>query len=363
MWTTHQRRLIGALALVAVVGCGDPSLPGAKGATIVAVSQATHLSVADVETGRVVARPVPVSTFVVAHGLSPDSSTLYLFDIDPEGGGPQLIAMDLRSLRVLWREPYPVRVDPARDRPGSRLRGDEFLTQHLDSAGVPGILALDPTTRGRLRFAGPFDGISAGLSRLPQSSIWPSGAVLVGGTRTVRIAPSVGSLFFLDPETLETVDSVVVNPRSGTSYGGVDQVLPSTDGRYVYALLERSVVRYGVVERAILNRVPRPASGNLAIAPNGQAVYLTDAGHVESPGSGLIYVFGPDLSPRSSINVRVRTHGAAVSPDGSRLYVAAGDPYRLGENRGRILVVDPAAGRLLQEIPLEGWRASDVFLR
>ena len=86
-------------------------------------------------------------------------------------------------------------------------------------------------------------------------------------------------------------------------------------------------------------------------------------------------MFDANLRPRTPINLRgvvdtggqyIQTNGAAVSRDGTRIYVAAGSASYgplYGIQPGRVLVVDTVTGKLLKETPVEGWLTRAIFVR
>jgi DNA-binding beta-propeller fold protein YncE len=139
---------------------------------------------------------------------------------------------------------------------------------------------------------------------------------------------------------------------------------------------DNRILRYDLLERRVAADVPLPSRGKLAISPDGRALYLTDHGDGRNySGSGYLYVFDADLRPRAPIDLRevantggqyIQTNAAAVSADGTRVYVAAGSASRgplFTAQPGRVLVVDAGTGKILKEVPVEGWLTRDIFVR
>jgi len=364
-----------------LAACGSiqaPVEPGRSSETLITLGEAEHMTVVDGETGRIIARPGPLSRFAVVRQVSPDGRTIYVFD---PGSGPsqpaEVVAVDMGTFRVRWREPWPIRSSDDERPLGPRLAGTEVLLQNASWRGNQGVIALDDSSRQVRAFWGPAAVPLRGLTRLPSRLRGVPGDVVVGGARPGRSGTFTGCLYILDGATLSVRDSIVVVPASSNPFGGIDEVLASPDGRRVYVAAGRTLVSYDLVERRAVasTGLPTVGTGRLAIAPDGRSLYYTDAGDGRNfPGSGFVHVFDAELKPRPPIDLRsvgpggrpIQTNHAAVSSDGKLLYVAAGSASRgplYGVQYGRVLVIDAATGALIKEIATGDWYVQDIIIR
>jgi DNA-binding beta-propeller fold protein YncE len=193
------------------------------------------------------------------------------------------------------------------------------------------------TTRDPVGFIGPLAVMA--MAAVPPGPAYADGAVLVVGSRSTSPS-SVGQLFVLDGATMAIRDSVTLVPSLGLDRGGFTQVVAAPDRVHVYAVAATGVYEYDLVARQVIATGPRLGSGVLAIAPDGQRLYLSDAGNFDFPGSGKIFVYDAalhvlpafDLSTASISGVVPVTHGLTTSHDGRRLYVTSGSVFlgRLG---------------------------------
>ena len=139
------------------------------------------------------------------------------------------------------------------------------------------------------------------------------------------------------------------------------------------------IYKCDLVTHTVLAAQSHPFVGThtlLALAPDGQRLYLPDAGdEFNSPGSGIIYVYGSNLEALEPIDLHASAsvdgkpptmHGAAVSADGKLLYVAAGSAATgptFEAQPGRLLVVDALRGNLLGTTALGVWLPRLLFVQ
>lgn len=129
--------------------------------------------------------------------------------------------------------------------------------------------------------------------------------------------------------------------------------LPANDGRSLYVASSTSLIRYDLVASRVTAAVPTPSTGGLALADNGTLV-LADSGiGFSAPGSGLVYIFGPDLELQGTVDMStplggrphgpeaIRTLSVAIDRKRSWAYVVAGTPS-IGPpaQPDRVLIID-----------------------
>jgi len=380
------RRYIHRLAALFSIGVGlscQDSLAPLSGETIIVSNQAPGLALVSAELARVVGRIQPIDAYKSSFARSPDSTTLYFV------GGSDLIALDTRSFDIRWRERrisdgvrrflkdgieiYGVGatgVSPD----GSRLFvSGAYLG--LAEAGVPsGIAVLDAGNRARAGFVDSLFVIDNGLFALPPGPVAAGGAMVAVGRRLQRAKPFLDWLFVIDPLTLRIVDSAAVAPPV-TGCCSIDFAIPAKDGRHVYVSGSSTLYKFDLLTHQIV-ATARPTNGFLTLSPDGQTLYVTDYGiQVELPGSGRISVYSGDLEPQGYIDISESaavngapptTWHAAVSRDGSRLYVTSGTSHiagNFGEQPARLLIVDVVKRQLIKAVPLGDWSPADLFVR
>lgn len=385
-----SRIRLAAVLVCCIVGaaCRGPHEPVPVGETIIlpvgAGSSTARFAVLDGESGRVLMQSAPVPGYMDAFALSPDGAVLYFTAFERTLPEKELIAMDTRSLQILWRERLS---DIARrSRVGEvRLHGNYALASSPDGGrllvadaergGVHGIAVLDARTRDPVGFIGPLSVPPGGIVSLPAGAGGASAAIFVVGTRGSTAGASVGQLFVLDGAMLEMQDSASFGPPLNDHFGGLRQVLAAPGGRYAYVAGVDRLYRYDLVGHRIVGSTPRPSPGRLSISPDGETLYLTDPGDGRtSAGSGLLFVYDADLAQRSPISLReASSHGigpvtnwTVVGRDGRRVYVTAGTASRgplYGPQSAQVLIVDAAAGKLLRAVPLGAHGVAPVFVR
>jgi len=277
---------------------------------------------------------------------SVNGATVYA-RVTNETRGAELVAIDTRTFSVVWREPVS---DGRRQRvvDGVELWGATALAASPDGSRlfvarayrdrVPGVAVLDAETRAVVGFVDSLF-VTAELVALPPGVGAPVGAILALGARTMNDRPAADSLFVIDPATLEVLHADAVRPRSGAGPRvQLWEALPAPDGRHVYVVASEGIFKYDLVSRIVVASAFPPSLGSLAIAPDGQELYLTGPGvGFDHPSSGLLYLFGPDLQRREPIDLR------SVALDRMPL--------------------DPAARVVRSAIDLGDWGGGRVFVR
>lgn len=317
--------------------------------------------------------------YVDAAALSPDSAIAYADGFSGSGRDNELVALDSRSLKVLWRERLSEIEQRSAAGPlvlfggpgGSAIAPDGGrLVLRARRNDTVGLAVLDLERRQPVGFVGPFWSVS--LTALPARAELPEGAVVLAGTR-VKNWQSAGVLFVLDPRTLEVADSAILVPSFQGSWGGLVQALPAPDGRHVYALGADRIYKYDLVERRVVATVQRPHGllhATLAVSPDGGTLYLTDPGDgFDILGSGTIPVFSAELQAREPVDLRYlrlaglppQTRYVAFSRDGALAYVTAGT-HRFDGQEAHLLVVDVATATLRSVVFLGGWGAPRLFV-
>jgi len=380
----------GVVALVASCGGAPPTEATQQGEILlVAGGESGQFTTVTPRTGRVVGHLGPIPRYQDDYALSPDSSTLYVLAHGESGG--RLLALNMGALSIRYDRPLAGAGSAGGQSTGLTVYGDYGIAVSPDgrrlfiasavrgttaSDTIPGVAVLDASTSAPLGFVGPMWVQPGGMISLPAGAGASAGAILIVGRRYRRAQPSLDWLFTLDPVTLTVVDSVAIAPASSSGGPTLLGVVPAPDRQNVYVFGVGLFYKYDMVGRTVTASAALPGlGGGVAIAADGQTLYLTDAGDFfNNPGSGFLYVYGSDLKLRDSIDVRgaavggvmPSTKAVVVSRDGTLLYVASGTASRgplFGPQPSRVLVVDIASKQLVRVIPLQDWNPGQMYLR
>lgn len=369
------------LTAVPLLSCESALAPlpgGGSDVVVVATvprADSGSLDVIDPRLGEVTGHIGPLPRLVLGGPTSPDRSTLYL-GAELDDPTTEIVAIDIRSLRVKWRMRLTaldqqavsdslhltiggaMAVTPD----GTRLLlnatgpdGNGFAVVALDSRQVTGFIPFVPL---------------GSLASVAPSATLPNGAIIV--TSLVRhFEPEryTGMLYVLDGATFAIRDSLAVTQASDDFTADILDMVPAPDGRHVYVVGIQQQFRYDLASHRITDSVATPSFGGLSITPDGNTLYRSDAGDFDSPGSGKIYVYDANLTPRAPIDLSqiapsptakgqpVVNNNAVPSSDGRLLYVAAGTPTAGGYGAyepARLLVLDLKTNALVRTVPLAG---------
>jgi DNA-binding beta-propeller fold protein YncE len=386
-------RLVGSntllVAAAVLLGCSDSSASLPPGESVfVATFLGNEMPV--VTGGGVSQRIGPIPSMGAASSSmgaarSLDSTRLYVLASDGVEHFNALIAVDTRTRRILWSD--SVVWTPSRQtNPDAVLfsnaggiavspDGKQLIWGRAFRHDTLGVGAVDLATRRAFMFQPLL--AAADVAMLPPGLAASAGAVLILAHRTLPDWNGPAQVYIADPGTLALVDSVLLTPIAGPD-DALMQVVPGANGQTAYVLTVSMLYKLDLVTRTTVAAQAHPFVGthaSLAVATDGQRLYLPDAGdELDSPGSGLVYAYGSDLEPLDPFDLRASAsvdgapptmHGAAVSVDGERLYVATGSAAvgpTFGSQPGRLLVLDASRGVLLRAIDLGVWLPVDLLV-
>jgi len=370
-------------ASVNVSACGSTTSPalGNTSAAVIVATDTEDVAVVDPRLMRVTGRIGPLSGMKSRGAVSPDHAMLYLLSFDDPS--TELVAIDTRALRVQWRVPLqmleqhalhdtlPVSIGAAMAVTPDGMR---LVAQAADAQGE-GVAVIDLRSQSVVAFV-PLGTVMDVAAEVPSTAM-PHGAILVTAVRQTTPAVYSGLFFVLDASTLAVRDSVTITAASSDPTAGMQQVLGAPDGQHAY-VVGLQQYRYDLLDRRLTDSVATPSNGRLAITADGSALYRSDAGDFDSPGTGQIFVYGADLTPKASINVTqiapspsaggapVITGNVIPSADGKLLYVASGTPRAGGFGAfepARLLVIDPQADVLVESVGVAGSSPLVMFVR
>ena len=376
------RALIGAALSLSCASATSPA-PSRTGNAVIIATDTNDLSVVNPSQGKVSGHIGPVPRLKSRGAISPDRSTLYLF-AELDLANREIIAIDTRTLEISWRvdiaqleqqalaDSLPVSIG------GNLMTTTPDGTRLLLNASMQdgeGFVVVDPNSREVTGFDPLVHVID--LAAVAPSSELPNGAVLVTGVRQLGPLVYTGLFYVLDGASLAVRDSVTVTAATDDPTGGMQQVLASPDGQYAYVVGFQQF-RYDLLSHRVTDSVATPSHGWLSISPDGSTLYRSDFGSFDLPGSGDVFVYGANLTPRTPIDVSsiapsptaegqpVLTGNAVPSSDGKLLYVAAGTP-RIGGigfyEPARLLELDTKTSRLVRAVPVAGSSPLVLFVR
>lgn len=328
-------------------------------------------------TGRTL-KTLPLGEYVEGTAPVPDRSVLYVNA--RTGSRRELVAVDMRSLDIEWRLPLSTNWQSHHVADGIGVLGGEKIGVWPDGSrlytyairnGVYGIAAIAMPTRQPVAFSGPWNVSS--ITAVPPSAKFPQGALaLVASRNNADGGPFWGlKTYLLDPYTLTPTDSLLATDLDGTDDQETWQVVSAHDGHTLYIAGSERLAQFDLVNRRVTASVARASLGALTLAGNGQLLILTDAGRwPESPGSGLLHLYGSNLEPLGTIDVSSPLGGHPYSPtatvtglavaslDGRTVYAPTGTFLRgplYPIQPARILAVDVAEKKIRRVIELGGY--------
>lgn len=379
----------GACAGSMGAGCRSAAAPDDRGGRLADIVATTGtapdgLLLVDAMSGRVASR-IDVGGTVEGLVSARDGSALYA-GVVGAGFRRTLVALDGTTGRTLWTLPLsdngqPTVVD------GIGLLTAEILAASPDNRRlyvaralqdtIGGIVVLDLTSRRPVAFTGPWSVAAGGAVALgadPAIPLLQDGVIAMVASRQNSAAggPRTSErVYFLAPTTLAVLDSITPDALGGSPTQDIWQIAPAPDGRTLYVGGSERVARYDLATRRVTASVARPSLGTVNITGDGSAVVITDPGRwPDSPGSGLLFVYGPDLVALGTIDVSTplgntpRTSSATVTgggvawPPGHVLYIRAGTPAigpTFPPQKARLLAVDVLERRLLHSVELGGY--------
>lgn len=326
-------------------------------------------------SGQVAARlPLAIRA---ALGSAASSHALYLGALLPDGQR-ELLAIDLSTAAVIWREPLSGQVGRriisgievwAPDVMMLSPTGRTLTLSFARLGGHGGIASLDVATRSVARFAPLVP--HGGLARISAGGVFANGAIVVAGARDSSTRAS--TIYFLTPDDLTVTDSIAPDAfELGTET--LQQVVPSRDGGVLFLNMPRRLARFDLQSRTVTASVPKPAEGAIYLSNGDGDLVLPDAGQgPDDPGSGRVYVFDPaTLRPRGSIMLPQSSGGgprlsiaAAAGERPEQLYVTTGTA-RIGPtyptDPSALVELDLRALSVKRLIPLGDWAVGRPFV-
>ncbi len=373
-------------------GCRDtmrPPDPDPSGETVVTtVAEGQAVWMIDPSAGRILAR-LDVGGQIEGAATSPDGAMLYV-GVRAPGFRNELVAVDTRAGSVRWRLPLaengrPHVIDGVGLRNGEVIAvspdGERLHLWRAEKEGVVGVVSLDLRTRRPVGFSGPWNVAAGGLVPLAPEGVAPRGALAVLASRENASGGPRGraAVYLLDPVSLAPLDSILPASLGGPQDQDIWQIIPAPGGRDLFLAGSHQLVRYDLVARRVAASTPRPSSGALSVTSDTGHVVISDSGTwPDNPGSGHLFLFGPNLEPRGVIDVSTALGGRPSSPtatrtglmaasrDGRTVYVRAGSDLvgpLYPAQPARLLVVDVVSRTLRRAVKLDGYGLGAVFIR
>lgn len=377
-----------ALALSLAGGCNWPARESSScdspEMVIATVSGDLGLQVIDPSVGCVAAR-ARLGAGIEGAALSPDGAVVFL-GVKLPGFRNELIALDARTARELWRMPLgdggsPNVLDGVGLVSGEVLSvstdGDLLYLWRATSRGSEGITAINLRTRRPVAFSGPWNVAAGGVVPLVLGTAPGDRRLAVIASRQYDTASrSQEAIYLLDASSLVVVDSIMASEIGAGQ--GIWQVIPDPQGHGFYVAGSEQIVRYDLATRRVIARTVRLGLGALTLTYGGNVLVLTDTGTwPDSPGSGLLLLYGPNLESLGTIDISTPLGGAphsasaistglaAPGRDERTVYVRAGSES-LGPlypmQPARLLVVDVVSRALLRTIDLGGFGLGFLFV-
>lgn len=368
------------VVLSATSGCNEPTLPSGDGTlALLTTVNSRWFTVADLHANRVVASHPSGLTFAEdARAFSMDS-TLMIYS-----GAGTIVAFDLTTRSILWHQQLGAE---ERARFGGQSiyanfalafapSGPEILLADSYLNGSAGVAIFNGRKGTASGWIGPLRAFK--LLTLPSNILGSDGGVLALGTRSLATSGREsdrrrGKLYFLAGSPLQIQDSIAFLSAEDTVAGGIVDAVLSDDARFLYFITYGRVLRkFDLLTRQRVSSLAVPIYGPLVRARGNRILVVDGASSRDGPGSGTILLADAELRSVDQISLADASYdgmqpvlnGAAVSPDGSEAYVAAGtSPVGplFGAQPGRVLVVDLRTNRLIRMIETGTWGVRSIL--
>jgi hypothetical protein len=326
-------------------------------------------------SGRIIARlPLGIRA---ALGSAALTQRLYLATLLADGRR-ELVAVDLPTRTILWREPMTGQVGQ-RVISGIEVWAPDVMTLSPDAGslvmsfarlnGRGGIASLDLATRSVAHFAPIVP--RAGIATIEAGTLFPRGAVVVAGARDSITRGR--TIYFLDPTDLAVLDSIVPSTL-GADADSVEQVLPTRNGGVLFLNSVHRLLRFDTRTRTFTATSPKPVEGAIWLAQDEGQVVLPDGGlGPDNPGTGRVYVFDAQtLQPTGSVLLPPSAGGGprvsnSATPGftARQLYLVTGTA-RIGPNYpvdpAALIDLDLIALTVKRVIPLSDWAVGHPYV-
>lgn len=383
------------VCLVGLIACQQPTAqiqagPGAE-SVVTSISDEGALQSSlirvDASTASILARR-ELGGYLEGATLSADSNLIYAGVVSIDGRR-DLLAIDVRTLREVWRLRISDRLQPAFGPIGIRtaevlapsLDGTSLYIWRAEQNNVVGIAAVDLASRRTRAFSGPWNVAGGGMVAIPRGApTWPNGALaVIAGRENAATGPRRQTmLYLLDLQSLAPLDSVTPQDLGGLSAATFWDVAVVANGRELLIGNEAELVRFDLATRRVLGRTSRIGSGPFMVEPASGTVVLADNGRFpDSPGRGLLQLFRADLTADGTIDISTPLGGAPNGPtalvmgfvgrsaDGKSVYVRTGTPpigTLYPAQPARLLLVDLTSRTVRASVALGGAGLGYIFV-
>jgi len=363
---------LGTLA----TACGNATGPRIVSSGVLVIGNwAESLAVVARSGDSLLGRVGPIPSYKSAVGLSPDGTGLYitasdastppsLFEVNLSTGEvSRTVAMSAMAMRSVAGPISPsgtYLLAPTPDLRGLLIDGD--------SAGVPGLVYVDLATLTPRHFRDSVF-VAAGAS-----AVLPGTKRLAILIRRVTDVPADDWVMVLDSTGLQAIDSVPVTSPTIRSYPEATELVPGADSAHIYVVRPDTIALFDLTSKSVVDNVKTGvANGWLCRDPVTGDLYLTDPGDgFNTPGTGMIVVFGSALTPVTTIDLTSESVGGvppvlvACAVDGQlgNLYVSSGTAYRgplFGTQPGRLITLRVQDGAVVHTVSLDDWGVGMVI--
>lgn len=372
----------GVLILVAfLAACSDPTGPFNvdRDTLLVAFragfSDSARLELRGVQSGRRLGRRLFTGRSVPTTADS-ESGVVYARHFDGTEGSDELLAMEMRSLDVLWRE----RIDrlEAQLAAGTEITlgsGSLFLApdgRRLymlarrgpdEEPGEFGVVVVDVNTQSPVGYLGGFKTRSRKSATLRTLDGEPQ-LLVVGGPRS---EDAVRLMIYRDEGEGRPVlrDSVFLfePPPLERAVVRLDMVISGRDGRHVYVRSADSIFKVDVREGRIVERGTRVrfVLSAATVVRDPVRLVFTDAGSFDFPGSGALQLYDGDLNDLGTIEgLPGAQRGITVGPREERVFVTSGMAAGNFTQVAQLTVVNVRERRVVRVHDIDGFAVSDV---
>ena len=368
------------VAVVALVGCADPSGPTTHqhAQRVLIPGTEEGAIVVDLDWRGIIRRSGPRFVTQGPSALNGRGELIAMGRI--QGDATVMAGLDIDTGLELWRTAIrqgttPTLVDGAEL--GSTIiaanpsRSEVFLARSALN-GVSGIAGYDYDRKKITRFFGPVGNRFRAMAATPATTANPAGCLVMALDADVDPGPGVNiraALHVVCGTEYADRDSISIAPPSRQ----VLQMETTGDGKHLIVMTDLELIKLDAATLQVTSRATRPLAAPFFMSRASGRLIIPDVGSSVVASTGIIYLLDANLELSSIIDLRVLPFGerplgilgAEESRDGKWLYIIGGVPRDgplYGPEQTHILVIEKATGKVVDTVNLDTFGGARVIL-